>query len=107
MNLSFRLYPSTLTAAGWRRHHQKRIALITAAVEELLHGLLLRGLKWCRGSGDSPTKLAAGPFSWPPMKWIGGPKRKDPVASPRAGQIHGRGINRDEQARRRSIKAAS
>ena len=33
------------------------------------------------------------------MKWIGWPKEDDLWRSRRAGQMHGRGINRDEQAR--------
>ena len=33
------------------------------------------------------------------MKWIGWPKQDDLWRSDRAGQMHGRGINRDEQAR--------
>ena len=33
------------------------------------------------------------------MKWIGWPKQDDLWGSRRAGQMHGRGINRDEQTR--------
>src|SRR5207253_9585446 len=41
----------------------KRIALITAAVEICFISLFAsRGWKWCRGSGDSPNKIAAGLF---------------------------------------------